>query len=224
LSLTTGICLAALIVLAHVRLHLLRQYPWGAFELSAIVVFLALVFVPLPLATFRGIGRDVSGSPPRDALLTLAARDCAHWLRRQAGNDREIIVASAASTATDMIYFGGCKGLGTFYWENRAGFHTAVDLHTAKTADEAYAILQQHKVTHWVIFSWDDFPVLCRGFQNTGATSEPSSFLWDLVHSRQPLPAWAHRLSYKMPFGDRLPQDWIAIFEILPPSVSGPLH
>ncbi|MEX2044263.1 MAG: hypothetical protein WD941_02850, partial [Opitutus sp.] len=50
----------------------------------------------------------------------LAERDAAHWLRRRAGSD-PLVFASGPGSTTRLFFFGGGRGLGTFFWENLPG-------------------------------------------------------------------------------------------------------
>jgi hypothetical protein len=226
LNLSGALWIAAVVVFGQLRLSLVHLHPWRGFELPFLAIFLGAAFLPFPFDTVAKIVRraELRSPPPADLVRTFVGRNFAHWLRHRVG-ETPVTVASAAATATDLIYFGGFKGLGTFYWENRSGLHAAVELHTAKTPEAAYAILQRHGVTHWVIFSWDDFPILSAGLENTTdrpGASGASSFILDILRGKRPSPAWMQPLPYVMPFRDRLPNDWVLAFEIMrPPQPSG---
>jgi hypothetical protein len=86
----------------------------------------------------------------------LSARSLAWRLRQRLGPEQGVIVGGFTVTS-EMIYFGGFRGLGTGYWENDAGLHATAEILGAATDAEALAIIQKHGITHLVDASWDNF-------------------------------------------------------------------
>ncbi len=107
---------------------------------------------------------------PADSRTFLAARSLAANLRQRLGPETGVIVGGPVVTS-EMIYFGGFRGLGTAYWENARGLRATVEILGAATDETALALIRKHGVTHVVDASWDFFSTpadrLRRGLRRT---------------------------------------------------------
>lgn len=175
----------------------------------------SLVFVPgLVDAVRRTLeSRDFS---PAD-VRSLAERDIAHWLRLRAAGER-VVVASAPTTTTRLVAYGGLAGLGTLYWENAAGFKNASALFAAASAAAAHEQVSRLGVTHFVTVSWDAFELaqakLYRGLR-ADAPIPADLFVARLLGAQVP-PSWLRLLPFKLPANSALEDQQVRIWEVVP--------
>jgi len=106
----------------------------------------ALVLVAAPALALRE-----PYSPPNVAVVE---RDASLWLRRRVGADPAVVFAGPSATLY-MIWFGGFRGIGTLYWENREGLRASAQICAARDPAEARALLARHGVTHVATYAWD---------------------------------------------------------------------
>jgi hypothetical protein len=154
----------------------------------------------------------------RENIRQFALRDLAFWLRRRTGAD-PVIVLSAPTTTTELVYHGGFRGVGTLYWENLAGLRTLVDVYGATSPGEALARLRARGVTHLVILPWGSFAAesarLARGLR--AADPGPAgSFALDLMGSGRGLPDWVRPLPYRLPEAEAFKDQFALVLEIVP--------
>ena len=176
----------------------------------------ALVLLPGAANAVRGTLR--SGELTRDNLQALAERDVAQWLRLRAGRD-PVVVLSSPATTTPLIYYGGLRGVGTLYWENRDGLKHAAAIFAAPTPDEAHALIRRYGVTHIVLMSWslftEDYVRLYLGLA-PGQPLPPDAFILGLLHGRG-VPPWLRPLPYPLPDNPALKDQTVLVFEVTPP-------
>ncbi len=113
---------------------------------------LVLVLAPFPLATAVFPWR--AGYPVGQEAPQIVARDAAHRLRAEVG-EGPVVVAAPPTTTTWMIWFGGFRGLGTLYWENREGLRAWEAIASAPTEAETRGLLASRGVTHVLVPSWE---------------------------------------------------------------------
>lgn len=90
-----------------------------------------------------------------DALQPMY-RDAAVALRASSP-DSTIVLLSSPNASNSIGYFGGFETLASFYWENIAGVEAAAAIFSARTDDEARALIAARGITHIAIVSMDDF-------------------------------------------------------------------
>lgn len=204
---------------------------WSSFDTVALVLVAALAVrkPDEPMVALRSAGWIVVAVPvflpglwldgelhpkgPDDALSagelqSLVERDFAQWLARRGGPGEAIVLAPPTMTAS-MIYFGGMRGLGTGYRENKAGFGAAVRIAAATTTDEAEALARQRNLTHIVIPSWDPF---MDTYARLGTTQVQSSLI-SLLHAWLP-PRWLVPVPYRLPPIPGYERERVNVFEV----------
>jgi tetratricopeptide (TPR) repeat protein len=92
---------------------------------------------------------------PADAMEPLY-RDVAATIRSSQPRG-DIVLLTNPNASTAIGYFGGFRTLGTLYWENTAGLAAAASIFSARTDEEARALMRAHGVTHVAMLSKDDF-------------------------------------------------------------------
>ena len=143
-------------------------------------------------------------------------RDVAQKLRDRAG-DRPLVVLAGPTATTAMIYFGGLHGLGTLYWENRDGLKAAASIYGAPSLDLARERVMEHRITHLVFFTWDDFggtyARLHRGLPVGQNTRDVFA-----IHTATPLtlPTWTQVVDYRIPPDLGLTGQDVLILEVRP--------
>jgi hypothetical protein len=150
----------------------------------------------------------------RTEVFRIVERDVAQWLRRRTGADSFIAAAGPGRTSA-LIYYGGGRGLGTFYWENREGIEHAATLF--RTADEAElrALIQSHGVTHLVLPSWDRFEQVVRQVDTRlGTTTAGAEPLVNRIARTKVMPPWLRLLPYPVPRHPRLEGESLLVFEV----------
>lgn len=191
---------------------------WSIVRKSLVGLLLVAVFLPYPVEVLRHGGPLLS--PPKTisavAAQKVALRDLAYWLREYTGGPA--LVASSPTDTNDLVYFGGHRGLGTLYWENHDGLRTIVGIHGARTAEETLQKLQAAGARYWVLTSWSPFvgpPAQLTQAQS--ATGTPETFLFRLLSSQEPFPAWARPLPFALPLREQQAGAWMLVFEIVAP-------
>lgn len=164
-----------------------------------------LILIPFPLSTALLPWRF--GYPAREDLPQLVARDAAWWLRAAEGGG-ELVVAAPPTTTTWLLWFGGFRGVGTLYWENVAGLKATAALFGAETEDTVRRLLEERRVTHVVLPSWETTaaptkrPAGEEGSWGRPAPSSSSLPYLSRLHQGEAPPPWLEPLPYPAP---RLP-------------------
>ncbi len=175
----------------------------------------ALLLLPGAIAAGGRLAR--SGEMAPDDLQSLAERDVAQWLRQRAG-DKPVVVAGSPTVTTALIFFGGLHGIGTLYWENNDGLHTAARLYAARDDAAARAIVEQNHITHLVVVTWDGFEgIYTRLIRKLPAEASipPDAFIARLLPAAIP-PPWLRVVPFKLPANPAFEGAQIRIYEVTP--------
>ena len=178
----------------------LRSVGW-------IVVFLPVFGPGLWLSVASQLGANPKDLSEADQQ-TLVERDLAHWLAQRVGPEDGTVLAPPQLTAS-LIYFGGLRGLGSPYRENRDGFGAAVRICAANSADEAEVLVRQRALTHIVMPSWDPF---LREYARLGTTQVQSSLI-AFLESWLP-PRWLRPAAYQTPPLPLFARERANVFEV----------
>jgi hypothetical protein len=171
-----------------------------------IATLVVLAFLPAPLFALLFPWR--LGYPVLPDLPQVVARDVGHLLRTRTGT-QPAVVLSAPTATTWLAWFGGFKGLGTLYWENIAGLKSAATIYAAPSPEEAKRLIDQHGITHIVVFSWE--PFIDEYTRLAGAPRE--SFMRKLV-AGEINPDWLQPVPYDLPAVAALKNASVRIFEV----------
>ena len=198
-----------------VMLLLRPAAPTRRWRMATALCLLA-VLVPAPaLAASDWIRTRFQQDYEWEEVSQLVVRDVAGWLRQRVDGRRGVVVSDPNST-TLLVYFGGLEGVGSLYWENLPGLKTAAAIYGAPTEERARALIQEHGVTHLVVFSWNFFApayaMLSQGLPR-GSSSADSGFVWRMFRSGN-VPAWLREVRYPMPPDDQLRDQWVEVFEV----------
>jgi hypothetical protein len=182
----------------------------------ALPAAIALLFVPGAASAVRRTAHAMEFTT--EEIRSLAERDVAHWLRARGGSG-PVVVASAPTPTTALIFHGSLQGLGTLYWENSEGLKNASALFAAASPGAAEALARRLGVTHIVLFSWDAFDVvqakLYRGLPET--TPIPADlFIANLLAAPVP-PPWLRAITFKLPEHPGLAGQQVRIWEVVTP-------
>jgi hypothetical protein len=180
-----------------------------------VLIFVAMVAIGQPLRIGWAANEGIKIGELEQ--MHLRVRDLSHWLRYRAGSD-DVIVASSPTMTTPLIYFGGLRGIGTFYWENLEGLKTCSDLFSATSFDEAERIVREQHITHIVLASWDSFVreyVSLNERNSTDRATQENAFAARLVKSRA-MPPWLRLVPYTLPNLPPSATDEVLIFEVVP--------
>ena len=180
---------------------------------AALVVVASLVVAPV---------LSLRLALPTTDAPQLVVRDASYWLRRRLGPDDGVVFASPNAT-TQMVWFGGFRGLGTLYWENLAGLRASTAVWTAPTAADARALLADEGVTHLALFPFDPgLDALAAAHAGMPGTAlAPAGFLGSvqaslLADSRPALPLWLRPLPYPAPVAESLGRPAAILLEVVP--------
>jgi tetratricopeptide (TPR) repeat protein len=145
-----------------------RSRWWSVCALSA------LVFLPSSLqrvAAMRSFVREAVVDE-RDALQPLY-RDIAGALRAtQPAGDITLLASPNASLG--IGYYGNFKTIGTLFWENAPGLKAAAAIFSARTDDEAAALVRARGITHIAMVSAASF--LSEYHQLLRPAADPEAF------------------------------------------------
>ena len=146
LGIAAALWLGALVAAAAVLIR--SEHPMVRTGLGRIAAgaLAAAVLVVAPAFAMRG--------PFQPSRVDTVARDVSLWLRRRMGDERGVVLASPGIT-TQMIWFGGFRGIGTLYWENLDGLRASRAIYAATDPDSTRALLDRYGVTHVVFYGWD---------------------------------------------------------------------
>ncbi|MEO8205111.1 MAG: hypothetical protein ABI615_02950, partial [Chthoniobacterales bacterium] len=176
--------------------------------------FVIVICIQMPQRVFR----DTLDALIKAPLLTqeenecIFARDIAYRLRAL-GGDTIPVIASAPTTTTWMMYYGGMKGLGTLYWENLDGLKNAAHIYAARNDEEAKQLLRAQHVSFLVILSCEPFvweyPILIRGLPSN---AKPRDTFAARLADGVKLPAWATDIPIRAP--ESLKSAWGSIYDV----------
>ncbi len=151
-------------------------------------------------------------------LENLAVRDLCDWLRFH-GLPERAVVLSTPDTTTRLIYNGGFRGLGTFYWENAAGLKAAADIFASTDLRRVREELRRRGVVVIVLDSWDPFVMadvkLADKLPVAGAI--PSDCFGSMLMNGKSLPSWLTPIPYMLPPAPALRARWVRVFEVTDP-------
>jgi hypothetical protein len=135
-----------------------------------------------------------------DDVASLVLCDMAQVIARDSGQRPAIVLASPDATV-HLAWFGRLRGVGTLYWENRAGLLASAELFNAGTADEARALLARRDVDYVVLFSersfLGTFSRLAR--DPSAAAGAGDTFFGRLQFGNAEPPAWLRPVPYRLP-------------------------
>jgi hypothetical protein len=228
LGIATSLSLCVLVALLVAAELTMKWTPPRRLSAGALLV---LAFLPFPALTIqRWTARDGAYPSTAGDFIQVVTRDVAQKLRSRAGNEH-VVVASGPTTTTWMSYFGGLKGIGSLYWENREGLMESARLfgapmteQTATQNDSAFAHIRRLGVTHVVLYSWNAFATeFARLAIGLGDKSAPQpqlgqrtdqSFGSQLI--RGAIPGWLRPLPYRVPAIAGYENPWVLVLEVAP--------
>ncbi|MFT3868560.1 MAG: hypothetical protein QM715_08680 [Nibricoccus sp.] len=144
-------------------------------------------------------------------------RDLARWLRAREGA-RGGVVLGGPSATTALIYFGGFKGVGTLYWENKDGLHSMVDIFSTTKDEVAHDLVVRHGITHIVVVSWDAFAAessrLALGLRR--GEEAPDNTFQARLSKGHGCPFWLRPVYYPAPEMEALKDDFVLVYEVVP--------
>jgi hypothetical protein len=175
---------------------------------SAVTAFAAALAVALA-------GTSGGAAFTKTHAVQLAERGLARTLANRSANGAPLCLAGPRLT-THLMFFGGARGLGTLYWENKPGLERAARIYAATDADEAFSLLRTAGVDYLVVTSWDDFESdyvrLARG---RGQSEQRESYLRRALRSGEG-PVWLRPVVLPLPDSALLAGERWEIFEFMP--------
>lgn len=154
----------------------------------------------------------------KSQVPSVLTRDICQRIAAASGQNRPVILASPSSS-TEVIYYGGAKGIGTLYWENLAGLQAGARIYSVKDEQSALSLIKKHGITHLVFFSWDSFGQrYARLDRGLGKEDEArDGFVAGLLEGTRPQPTWLNPLWYPIPKEYELGDDqWVRIYAVAP--------
>lgn len=216
LHLAAALWLAVLVAVAVITVGA-ANFRWSRGRRLAAGLLLALVLLPYPLRAAKNALSQQAGLS-RENVRQFVMRDLAFWLQRRAGADK-VVVLSAPTATTELVYHGGFQGVGTLYWENLAGLRALVEIYGAATPARALELVQARGVTHLVILPWGSFGAeaarLTRGLR-AGAPVPAGAFVHDLLEAGHGLPDWVRPLPYRLPDTKQFQDQFALVLEVVP--------
>jgi hypothetical protein len=176
-------------------------------RLALIATFIAIFPGAISLAR-------IASAPPKSTVAatdasSLLERDIAYWLANRVGPAGATILAPPNLT-TSLFYHGGLRGIASPYVGNSAGFGAAVRIAGATSPDEALALVNQRKLTHLILPSWDGF---MDEYARLGATQVDTT-LTAMLHQWLP-PRWLKPVPYTLPLARGLENQFVVVYEVV---------
>jgi hypothetical protein len=141
-------------------------------------------------------GRSVAA----EDVASLIICDMAQVIARDAGHRPAVVLASPDATV-QLAWFGQLRGIGTLFWENRAGLAASTELFTCTSEKEARELLARRQVEYVVLFSersfLGTFYQLAHGRRDDRAARE--IFFGRLLFSGATPPGWLRPIPYEVP-------------------------
>jgi tetratricopeptide (TPR) repeat protein len=158
------------------------------------------VFAPATAIRYANARDDVIAKrvSTRDANSMLF-RDIADTVRRSQPTG-QITVLSSPNTSTGVGYYGNFRTLGTLYWENNDGLKSAAAILSARSEDEAAALIRKHGVTHLVMVAEENFIPQYYELLHPGSKQEDmrQCFGYRVMYDKA-IPRWLEVLPYAVP-------------------------
>jgi hypothetical protein len=166
----------------------------------AIAVVVTAIYAPGAFVSYTEIQRrlDTQNVSPADAGIVLG-RDIAGALRASRPRG-EIVVLASPNVSERVGYYGRFATLGTLYWENGAGLEAAAHIFSEESDDRICRLLADHRVTHVVFVSNQDYAAEYYTLLHPDAT--PQGWLRSLggrIAAERPLPRCMRALPYEVP-------------------------
>lgn len=182
-----------------------------------IVSLIGFFFVPKMVPSITRIYTQLERkSIERGDAAQALYRDVARAVRASKP-EGDIVMLASPNASTEVGYYGRFKTIGTLYWENNAGLHTAAEMYSEENDDKALAMLQKHGVTHIVIISEENFLVPYYQLLHPSATQQ------DILRSlgirlfvTKNFPIWVRPVPYQIPPDLRPLEFTVSIFEVVP--------
>jgi hypothetical protein len=207
-----------LVVLAAAAMATVKSgFAWTGLRRLTAGLFVALVLLPYPLKAGWDALRGREGLS-RENVRQFAVRDLAFWLRRHTGAD-PVMVLSGPTVATELVYHGGFRTIGTLYWENREGLRTLVDIFGAADAARAKELIERHGVTHIILLPWGSFADEAARLARVLRDDDPAplgAFAQNLVSPGHGLPDWLRPLPYRLPAAEQFKDMIPLVLEVTP--------
>ncbi len=213
----SAVGLAAFATVAHVFVAAKPKQGWGLVHRLAAIACLILILVPFP--TYSMLLPWRHGFPVERDIPQIIARDVSHMLRARVGGD-PVVVLSAPTSTTWLMYFGGFRGVGTLYWENLEGLKSAAAIYDARDAEQAKVLIDRQGITHLIFFSWETFAheyaLVARGQRldvRDPQAAPRNAFIVQLLEGGS-VPSWLRVVPYPLPDVPLLAQMRVWIFEV----------
>lgn len=150
----------------------------------------------------------------RTEVFRIVERDVAQWLRRRTGAEPFVVAAGPGRTSA-LIYYGGGRGLGTFYWENREGIEHAATLFRTADEMELRGLIQSHGITHLVLPTWDRFEQVVRQVDaRLGTANLAAEPVINRIARTKVMPSWLRLLPYPLPRHPMLDGESVLVLEV----------
>ncbi|MDR1789898.1 MAG: hypothetical protein LBR12_06135 [Opitutaceae bacterium] len=188
-----------------------------AFRWLFIASLVGAFFVPRMLPSITRINEQLERrSIEKGDAAQCLYRDVARAVRATQP-EGDIVMLASPNASTEVGYYGRFKTIGTLYWENNTGLHTAAEMYSEENDDKALKLLVKHGVTHIVIISEENFLVPYYQLLHPAATQQ------DVLRSlgirlfvTKNFPVWVRPIPYEIP-PDLKPLEFtVAIFQIVP--------
>jgi hypothetical protein len=195
------------------RTDLLHPRRW--ITRTAFGLALLTLFCQFPQALFRRalstFGQE-QGVPAKETERVVA-RELA-WQIRSGSKDVSPVVLSSPSMTLLMLYYGGFRGVSTFYWENLAGLRAAVEIYEATDAESARHLLMARGVTHIVLPHLRPWTTEAR-LLATPTIPAHKGFVARLFEDGE-IPEWLEPSLFTPPLGNGIDQHSASIFAVRP--------
>ncbi|MBC2606789.1 hypothetical protein [Pelagicoccus albus] len=183
-------------------------YSVSGFRLGKVLVFGGVI----PGLAVFALGAFAISPDADEVRQRKIEKDVARYLRARFG---ESTILASPDATTNLLYYGGHKGIGTFYWENNVGLKRAARLFASPNLEEAQKRFSEAGIDFVVIYSWGGFEKeylkLYQEYEDESIDLE-NAFLTRLVE-RQEIPNWLEPIPYRL---DGQEGDLVLIFRVVP--------
>lgn len=227
-SVAYSVCLGPLGVLILLTLYQARWWSEAGALIIPLVVYILfsnlarwvkgiVVATFLPGSLIFVYGAFAMGGPSIKTEERIQEKEVARYLNLRFG---ESVVLASPDATTNLIYYGGHRGIGTFYWENNEGLKRAAKIFSSDTMELAHQRIVDSEIDFVVVFSWGGFEKeylnLYRDYSDNDFDPE-KSFLVRLVQNQE-IPVWLKPIPFRLPA-----QELALVFQVVSPMTAGKL-
>lgn len=193
-----------LVIIASTR----RRWTW-------VLVLAVIVFLPAATQRIADVRSSVRRGvvDERDVLQPLY-RDIAATLRATQP-EGDITLLASPNASMGIGYYGNFNTVGTLFWENISGLKAAAAIFSARTDEEAAALVKARGITHIAMISSASFlSEYFRLLHPSAKVDDAKTTFGYRLAGKRPGVAWLQPIAYRRPADLMIARTSVALFKV----------